>query len=93
MASLWERYSTDGPSRVAMVEDRATGNLIRLPLPGSVVPIRLSLAPDGRRIALEVVEGGMPRVQLFNLGGLLEPDQPGGLTVLGGGGAPGGSDR
>lgn len=82
-----------GPNRVAMVEDRGTGNLIRLPLPGASVPIRLSLAPDGRRIALELVEAGSSRVQVFDLGGQLEPDQPGGLAVLGGGAVPSETNR
>ena len=88
----------EGPNRLAMIEDRASGNLIRLPLPGSVVPMRLSLAPDGRRVALDVIDDGRPRVQVFDLGGLLEPDQPGGLAVVGGGAGPeisgsGGSGR
>ena len=77
-----------GPERVAILEDRATGKLLRLPLPNGSQPARLSLAPDGQRIAIEVMEGGQSRVQLFDLAGQLEPDLPGGLAVQGGPSAP-----
>ncbi len=72
-----------GPNRVAVIEDRATGRLHRLPLPGDLSPESLSLAPDGRRIAIGFEGGGRDRVQLFDLSALLEPDLPGGLTVSG----------
>lgn len=74
-----------GSGRLAVIEDRATGRLHRLPLPGDQQPQRLSLSPDGRRLAMEVLRGGLPRVQVFDLGTLLEPDLPGGLPVQGGG--------
>lgn len=77
-----------GPERLAVIEDRATGRLLRLPLPGGLVPERLSLAPDGRRIAIALEGEGRPRVQLYDLSGLLEPDLPAGLAVPGGGGGP-----
>ena len=47
-----------GPQRRAVIEDRATGRLHRLPLPGELVPESLSLAPDGRRIAIALEGGG-----------------------------------
>ena len=74
-----------GPQRVAVIEDRANGNLLRLPVPGGVMPLRLSLSPDGRRLALQILEAGQSRVQLFDLSGQLEPDLPGGLLLQGGG--------
>ncbi|MFM7361225.1 MAG: TolB family protein [Cyanobium sp.] len=72
-----------GGRRLALIEDRASGRLHRLPLPAELEPQRLSLAPDGRRLAIEVVQGGRTRVQVFDLPGLLEPDLPGGLPVRG----------
>jgi hypothetical protein len=77
-----------GERRLALIEDRASGRLHRLPLPAELEPQRLSLAPDGRRLALEVVQGGRSRLQVFDLAGLLEPDLPGGLPVRGA--SPGG---
>jgi hypothetical protein len=72
-----------GGRRLAVIEDRASGRLHRLPLPAELEPQRLSLAPDGRHLALELVQGGRSRVQVFDLTGLLEPDLPGGLPVRG----------
>jgi hypothetical protein len=77
-----------GPQRVPILEDRATGKLLRLPLPNGSLPARLSLAPDGQRIAIEVMQAGQEQVQVFDLKGQLEPDLPGGLAVQGGGIAP-----
>lgn len=74
-----------GARRLAVIEDRATGQLHRLPLPSDCEPQRLSLAPDGRRLAIEVVRGGRSLVQMFDLSGLLEADLPGGLATTGGG--------
>jgi len=65
-----------GEQRLAVIEDRATGRLLRLPLPGNPELQRLSLAPSGRRLALEVVRNGSARVQVLNLANLLEPDLP-----------------
>jgi hypothetical protein len=74
-----------GAQRVPLIEDRATGALHRLPLPAE----RLSLAPEGRRLAVQVAQGGQWRIQAFDLAGLLEPDLPGGVAIQGGGpGAP-----
>ena len=74
-----------GSRRLAVIEDRATGALQRLPLPGDMEPERLSLSPDGRQLAFEVLRGGRSRVQLFDLSGRLEPDLPAGLAARGGG--------
>jgi hypothetical protein len=68
-----------------VIEDRVSGRLHRLPLPGDQQPERLSLSPDGRRIALEVLRNGRSMVQVFDLGPLLEADLPGGFPVRGGG--------
>ena len=72
-----------GERRLAVIEDRATGRGIPLPLPGGQEPERLSLDPDGRRLAVQLVGGGQWRVELFDLSGLLEPDLPAGLAVPG----------
>jgi hypothetical protein len=52
---------------------------------------RLSLAPSGRRLALEVVHNGINRVQVFDLANQLEPDLPAGMRS--GGGAPAAAGR
>lgn len=70
-----------GSRSLAVIEDRATGRLHQLPLPGGREPQRLSLAPDGRRLALELVEDGRPRVRVFDLTSLLEADPPAGLPA------------
>ncbi len=75
-----------GPERRVLIEDRASGRLHRLPLPGGLVPDSLSLAADGRRIAIAMEGDGRSRVQLYDLTALLEPDLPAGLPVRG---APG----
>ncbi|MFM7264867.1 MAG: TolB family protein [Cyanobium sp.] len=70
-----------GRQRRVLLEDRATGRLHRLMLPPDQEPERLSLAPDGRRLALEVGGEGRPRLRLFDLAGLLEPDRPAGADL------------
>jgi Tol biopolymer transport system component len=70
-----------GSRRLAVIEDRASGRLHRLTLPGDRSPVRLSLAPDGQRVALELVENGRRQVQLLDLSRLLEPDRPAGWTT------------
>ena len=77
-----------GGRRLAVVLDRATGKLHRLPLPGDLELEGLSLSPDGRRLALEVLRQGQARVELFDLAPLLEPDLP--AAPVSGGGAGGG---
>lgn len=72
-----------GPQRLAVVEDRATGQLHPLPLPGGREPERLSLAPDARQLALQLVEAGQTRVELYDLRGMLEPDLPPGQPLSG----------
>lgn len=67
-----------GSRRLPVIHDRATGNLLRLPLPGDPEVERLALAPNGRRLALEVVRNGQARVEVLNLAALLEPDLPAG---------------
>jgi hypothetical protein len=75
-----------GPQRQAVIEDRANGQLHPLLLPAGREPQRLSLAPDARRVVLEVLDNGQSRVEVFDLSGLLEPDQAPGQPVSGGGG-------
>ena len=69
-----------GARRQVVINDRATNRLLPLPLRGDREARRLSLAPDGRHLAVELVEGGQSRVEVFNLGEWLEPDPvPGSL--------------
>lgn len=70
-----------GNQRIPVIEDRATGQLHRLPLPAGRAAIKLSLAPNGQRLALELVQAGQRRVQLLDLSGMLEPDRPAGQVV------------
>ena len=70
-----------GMQTVAVVEDRLRGQLLRLPAPAGARVERLSLAPDGQTLALQLVQGGQQRVQVFELSGLLEPDRAGGRRV------------
>lgn len=77
-----------GPHRQAVIEDRATGRLLPLPLPAGREPQRLSLAADGQRIAIDVLGQGQQRVELFDLGGVLEPDRGPGQRLSGGGVQP-----
>lgn len=70
-----------GMQTVAVVEDRLRGELLRLPAPAGASLERLSLAPDGQTLALQLVQAGQQRVQVFDLSGLLEPDRPGGRRI------------
>lgn len=72
-----------GPRPLVVVEDRASGRLHRLPLFAGLQPERVSLAPDGRRLAVASVGQWRPRVQLFDLSGLLEADLPPAQAVPG----------
>lgn len=79
-----------GGRRQVVINDRATNRLLPLPLRGDREAQRLSLAPDGRHLAVELVEDGQSRVEVFNLGEWLEPDPvPGSLL----GQAPGSGSR
>ncbi len=74
-----------GSRRLAVIEDRLTGRIHPLPLPDDREVQRLSLSPDARRLALQLVQDGHGRVEVFDLGGLLEPDLPPGMRLSGGG--------
>ena len=77
-----------GQRSLPVVWDRASGQLHRLPLPPGQEAERLSLSPEGRTLAIEIWRDGRSSLRLFDLGGLLEPDLPGGLRVSGGGPGP-----
>ncbi|MEB3172715.1 MAG: Tol biopolymer transporter periplasmic protein [Cyanobacteriota bacterium] len=68
-----------GSHSVAVIEDRLSGQLLRLPAPAGARLERLSLAPDAQTLALQLLQGGQQRVQVFDLSGRLEPDRAGGL--------------
>jgi len=63
-----------GGRRQVVINDRATNRLLPLPLGGDRDPQRVSLAADARHLAVEVVDGGQSRVEVFDLGEWLEPD-------------------
>ena len=70
-----------GKRRLAVILDRLNGRLHPLPLPGGRDPVRLSLAPDARRLALQVADQGQWRVELLDLSDLLEPDRAAGQAL------------
>ena len=70
-----------GQRRLAVVLDRLNGRLHPLPLPGGRDPIRLSLAPDARRLALQVADQGQWRVEVLDLSELLESDRAAGAPL------------
>jgi hypothetical protein len=74
-----------GPRSLPVIVDRLNGRIHPLPLPGDRDVQRLSLAPDGLRLAVQVIQSGRLQVQVFDLRGLLEPDQPPGRLERGGG--------
>lgn len=74
-----------GPRALPVIADRLSGRIHPLPLPGDREVQRLSLAPDGRRLAVQVLQGGRQRLELFDLGGLLEADTAPGQLERGGG--------
>ncbi|QNI56405.1 hypothetical protein SynBIOSE41_03940 [Synechococcus sp. BIOS-E4-1] len=68
-----------GNRRLVLIEDRLSGRAHPLRLPSGRSPIRVSLAPDGRQLAVQTADRGRWQVELLDLSGLLEPDRPGGL--------------
>lgn len=74
-----------GPHRQVLIEDRASGRRLPLMLPAGREPQRLSLAADGRRLAIQMLDNGQQRVELFDLMGVLEPDLAPGQRQSGGG--------
>ena len=70
-----------GKRRLAVILDRLNGRLHPLPLPGGRDPVGLSLAPDARRLALQVADKGQWRVELLDLSELLEPDRAAGQAL------------
>ena len=68
-----------GRRREAVIEDRLSGRFLPLRLPGGREPIRLSLSPDARQVAVQVTDRGHWHVELLDLRDLLEPDQAAGL--------------
>ena len=69
-----------GNRRIAIIEDRVTGRMHRLSIPGKRTPIRISLSPDARQLAIQVAAKGQWRIHLYDLRGTIEPDNPMGLN-------------
>jgi len=70
-----------GSRKLVLIEDRLTGRAHPLRLPAGQDPVNLSLAPDGRELAVQTAAQGRWQVVVFNLSDLLEPDRPGGRRV------------
>ena len=71
-----------GNRRLAIIEDRVSGRSHQFPIPGQRIPVRLSLAPDGSQLALQLAEKGQWRIELFDLRQKMELDQPAGISLL-----------
>ena len=69
-----------GNRRIAIIEDRLMGEKHTIPIPGERIPIRLSLSPDGGKLALQIADKGQWRIELFDLTPRLELDQPTGSS-------------
>jgi Tol biopolymer transport system component len=72
-----------GQRRLALIEDRLTGRAHPIRLPGDREPVRLSLSPDARTLALQVAVQGRWRLELIDLGAILEPDRSAGERFSG----------
>ncbi len=72
-----------GNKRLGVIEDRLTGTVHKLLIPGNRIPIRLSLAPDGRQLAIQVADKGKWRVEIFDLSRKIDPDLPVGIRGAG----------
>ena len=68
-----------GNRRLVLIEDRLSGRAHPLRLPSGRTPVRLSLSPEGRQLAVQTADRGRWQVELLDLSGLLEPDRRGGL--------------
>ena len=64
----------------AVLLDRLSGRLQPLALPNDRLPERLSLAPDGQQLAVQVLRRGQLDLELFRLPAL-EPDLPAGAPL------------
>ena len=71
-----------GNRRLAIIEDRVSGRSHQFPIPGQRIPVRLSLAPDGSQLALQLAEKGQWRIELFDLRQKMELAQPEVVSLL-----------
>ncbi len=67
-----------GNHRLVLIEDRLSGKAHPLRLPSGRDPVRASLAPDARQLAIQTADQGRWRIEVIDLSRLLEPDKPGG---------------
>ncbi len=67
-----------GNRRQVVIEDLLSSRFHQFPTLHHRVPIRVSLAPDAGSLALQFAENGQWRVELIDLTGKLELDQPAG---------------
>ena len=67
-----------GNHRLVLIEDRLSGKAHPLRLPSGRDPVRVSLAPDAGKLAIQTADQGRWRVEVIDLSRLLEPYAPGG---------------
>ena len=75
--------SQRGNQRIALIEDRLTGRAHPIRLPGGREPLRLSMSPDARTLALQVAAQGRWQLELVDLSAVLEPDRAAGDRLTG----------
>ncbi|GCE65604.1 Tol biopolymer transporter periplasmic protein [cyanobiont of Ornithocercus magnificus] len=67
--------------RRALIEDRLNHRVHRLQLLGSQAPVRISLSPDARQLAVQWIKRGQWLIKVLDLSQLLEPDWPAGKQL------------
>ena len=72
----------EGPKKVAIIEDRFNGKKHKISFPGKYFPLRLSLSPDATKLAVQFIEKGKWRVNLFDLTNKLELDLPSSISPV-----------
>ncbi len=70
-----------GNRRLVLIEDRLSGKAHPMRLPSGRDPVQVSLAPDARQLAIQTAVEGRWRVEVLDLSGLLEPDNPAGQRL------------
>ncbi len=70
-----------GSRRRVIIEDRLRGRHHQLPIPLEKLPVRISLAPDASKLALQIVQNGKWRIELYDLTGKLDLDQLNGFAT------------
>ncbi len=71
-----------GTRRIVIIEDLISGKVHFLRTARQLSPVRLSMSPDASKLALQFIDKGKWRIQLFDLSKIIELDIPqGGIGV------------